>query len=93
MKVEIELSDNNEGTSYPYWLIIDPRQMLQLDVHVVASMITGPFMGRDEANDELLRGVRSNRYSGRARVFCHTGYYSGRYRDAIDAARKRQEPQ
>jgi hypothetical protein len=32
-----------ESTSYPYWLILDPKQMLRIDPHYLAGMITGPF--------------------------------------------------
>lgn len=86
MKIELEVSEENEGTSYPYWVILDPRQMMQPDVHMLASMITGPFMSRREAENELSYGTPS-RYSRRAKVYCHTGYYSDQYRDAIDKAR------
>lgn len=85
MKIEIEVSDKNEGTSAPYWLIIDPKQMMRVGHDYVASMITGPFFSREEAQAELTG--RSYDYSTRAVVYCCSGYRSGKYKQAIEKAK------
>jgi len=78
MKIEIEVSESNEGTSAPYWLILDPTQNMRLDINHLARMITGPFFSREEAEDQLSR--RRYDYSKRASVYCMSGYYSGQYK-------------
>jgi len=78
MKIEIEVSDDNEGTADPWWLIIDPKQMMSPDAGTVAmSMITGPFFSRKEATDEL--NSRRYAYSSRAVVWCSSGCYTTQY--------------
>jgi len=79
MKIEIEVSDKNEGTASPYWLILDPRQNLPCDIHWMACQITGPFFSREEA--ELVMKQRSHHYSNRARVYCLSGCYTHQYDD------------
>ena len=81
MKIEIEISEENEGTSYPYWLILDPDQNMSCDIHYLASQIAGPFFSREEAEAEL-KATRYN-YSKRAKVYCHSGCYSRQYREKI----------
>ena len=74
MRIELEISDENEGTQSPYWLIIDPKQNLKrgLDgIYNIASMITGPFFSRREAGIVLRN--RSHHYSDKAIVYCHSG--------------------
>ena len=68
---------NNEGTSAPYWLILDPQQNMRRDVHCLAGQITGPFFCREDAQEELDK-TRYN-YSDRARVYCCSGCYSSKY--------------
>ena len=77
MKIEIEVSDENEATESPWWIIIDPRQMMKPDCFHVANMITGPFFSRKEAEDHLK--YRRHAFSKRAVVYCHSGYNSGQY--------------
>jgi len=84
MKIELEVSEKNEATESPWWIIIDPRQMFALDCYTVASMITGPFFSREEAQ-EFLDRTRYN-FSKHAVVYCHTGYYSDQYKQAIRKA-------
>jgi len=73
MKVKsFELSDKNEATAYPYWIIIDPCQMMKPDCHMVASMITGIFFSRESAEEYLKR--KSHHFSNKAVVYCHSGY-------------------
>jgi len=87
MKIEIEISDKNEGTSYPWWLIIDPKQMLNRDLHTaVIGMISGPFFSREEA--EIYLRANRHHYSVLAIVYCHSGYTSISYRQAIDKSKK-----
>jgi hypothetical protein len=82
MKIELEISEKNEGTAAPYWLIIDPKQMMRPDACMVAMMmITGPFFSREAAVRQLKH--RSYNYSKHAVVWCLSGYYSREYYDAI----------
>ena len=77
MKISLTVSDNNECTQAPYWLIIDPRQLLRADVASVASMISGPFFSREEAEEAL--ELKNHRYSKNAKVYCHSGVAKGTY--------------
>ncbi len=89
MKIEIEVSEENENTAYPWWLIIDPKQMLALDpAYVAMGMISGPFFSRKEAEEELQ--YNSHHYSKRAVVWCHSGHNAITYKNAIDEARKKE---
>lgn len=84
MNIKLEVSDENEGTDSPYWLILDPRQMLKLNVYALASMITGPFFSRAEAQRHL--DARRYNFSKHAVVYCHSGYWSHQYKTAIRLA-------
>ena len=82
MKIEIEVSTENEGTANPWWMIIDPRQNFVTDengVFAVAQMITGPFFSREEAQHHL--NIKRHHYTKNAVVWCHSGYGSGQYRE------------
>ena len=68
---------DQESTSSPYWIIIDPHQMFAFDVNDVASMITGIFFCREDA-EEFLQRTRYN-FSKHAKVYCHSGCYSTKY--------------
>jgi len=68
---------DNEATEAPYWLIIDPDQMMSPKIDRVASMITGPFFSRADADDQLAH--RRYDYSAKAGVWCFSGYYSDKY--------------
>lgn len=82
IKIELDVSDDHEGTSEPWWLIIDPnQQMFELDVHTVANMVTGPFFSRESAQS-FLDATRYN-FSKHAKVYCHSGYHSFEYRQAM----------
>lgn len=85
MKIEIEVSEKNEGTAYPWWVIIDPEKMLTPKVDYIARMITGPFFSREEAQSHL--ETKSHHFSKKARVYCHTGHDSWQYRNAFKKAR------
>lgn len=85
MKIELQISDENEGTSYPWWFIVDPGRHFK-SAEGTAMCITGPFFSREEAEEQLSR--RRYDYGKQAIVWCGSGYHSGRYRKAIDAATK-----
>jgi hypothetical protein len=70
---------DNESTAAPYWLIIDPSQMMRPDCHTVAGMITGQFFCREDAQSHL--EARRYNFSKRAVVYCHSGYWSKKYKD------------
>ena len=87
-KIAIEVSEECEATSYPYWMIIDPRQNFKTNnqgVHNVAGMITGPFFSREEA-ERVLKRNRYN-YGQGARVYCLSGTYTDQYRTATDQSK------
>ena len=84
MKIEIDVSEDNEGSANPWWAIVDPKQNMSMDVHVAADQITGPFFSRDDAQF-FLETTRYN-FSHRAKVYCFSGYKSNQYRRAINEA-------
>jgi hypothetical protein len=81
MKIEIEVSEKNEGTRAPWWAIIDPTQNMRCDIFEAARQITGPYFSREEAQG-FLDATRYN-FSARARVFCFSGCYSRQYDKAF----------
>jgi hypothetical protein len=89
MKIELEISDNNEGTAYPWWLIVDPKQMMKPEAGYVAmGMITGPFFSREEA--QIFLDAKRHRYSKRAVVWCSSGYDSISFRQACEKSGGKQ---
>ncbi len=85
MKITLEVSEENEATSFPWWAIVEPRQNMSVDLSRAAGQITGPFFSREEAEDEL-KATRYN-YSKRAAVWCFSGCYSRRYQEAVRLAK------
>ena len=85
MKIEIDVDvEKNEGTSFPWWTIIIPRQNMSKmpdACHNIAGMIVGPFFSRIEAETHL--DSRRYEYGENARVYCHSGYMSNAYKAAI----------
>jgi len=77
---------NNEATSAPYWLILDPIQNMGCDIHYLASQITGPFFSREDA-ESFLKATRYN-FGDRARVYCLSGCYSYKYERLYKAIEK-----
>jgi hypothetical protein len=77
---------DTEGTANPYWLIIDPHQMLKPDCHSVATMITGPFFSREVAQQHL--DARRYAFGKHAAVYCHSAYWSKQYCAMQDAAHR-----
>ena len=85
MKIELEVSEEHEGTSAPWWMIIDPSQMMRSDPATVAmGMVTGPFFSRKEAED-FLKATRYN-FGKNPVVWCASGCYSKQYSDAYAKA-------
>lgn len=78
--IQLEVSTDNEGTAAPYWLIIDPCQMMKPDAGSVSQMIDGPYFSRESAEAHLK--ARHYHYSPRAVVWCASGYWSKQYKDA-----------
>jgi len=91
MKIELEISEQNEGTDAPYWLILDPVQNMRADYHALAGQITGPFFSREEAQRHL--DVRRYAFGKKAVVYCFSGYHSHQYKSAFKKAseNKKQE--
>lgn len=89
MKITLEVSQDNEGTESPYWLILDPQQNMRCDIHWLASQITGPFFSRESAENHLKR--RRYAFRAGARVYCHSGYWSDDYKAAIRQGSERQK--
>lgn len=90
MKIELEVSEKNESTAFPWWVIIDPRQNFDINedgLHRVAGMITGPFFSRESAQD-FLTATKYN-FGKNPHVYCMSGTYSNEYRTAIRDAEKR----
>lgn len=88
MKITIDVDmDNNEGTSAPWWMIVDPKQNMSTGrdaCYNIASMITGPFFSRREAQAHL--DSRRYDFGANAVVYCHSGCWSDKYSDAIRKA-------
>lgn len=75
--ITLQISENNEGTAAPYWLIIDPKQMMKPDPFYVGDMVTGPFFSRESADNHLK--ARAHAFSSRAIVYCHSGHANREY--------------
>lgn len=99
MKIQIEVSDDNEGTDSPWWVLIDPLSIHEMMrgvarhgeipdpdslINAIASAIEGPFFSRREA-ETYLKG-RSYEYSTLARVWCSSGYWARQYKEALRKA-------
>lgn len=53
MRIALNVSEANEGTDSPWWMIVSPRQILRPSVESIVSCITGPFFSREEAEAQL----------------------------------------
>lgn len=84
MKITLEVSEKNESTTYPWWLIIDPGMMWDGKIDTVASMVTGPFFSRESAEKYLAETLYN--YGKNAAVYCCSGYQSDEYVAACKAA-------
>ncbi len=85
--IEITISEETEATHAPWWIIIDPAQMMSPSYHAVAGMITGPFFSREEAETHLRQ--RRYAFSNRAVVFCKSGHAAPQYNDKYSDARRK----
>lgn len=83
--IETLKSSDNEGTESPYWLILDPKQNMSCDYHYLASMITGPFFCREDAEAHLK--TRRYAFSERAVVYCLSGYWSTKIQNPMQKVR------
>lgn len=84
MNITLTVSEDNECTESPWWVIVDPHQNMGCDPHYAAEMVTGPFFSRKEAQD-FLTATRYN-FGPRAVVYCKSGYYSHQYKWACRLA-------
>jgi hypothetical protein len=87
----IARSKDSEFTAYPFWLIINPKQMLKPDCHTVAGMITGPFFSRESAQNHL--ETRRYAFGKNAVVYCCSGYWSKDFCKVYDQSKKLNEIQ
>jgi hypothetical protein len=74
---EIKISNKNESTRCPFWIIIDPKQNFKTDengIYNVARMITGVWFSREAAQTHL--DCNHHHFSKNAVVYCHSGCYS-----------------
>ena len=86
MKITLDVSEDNECTSEPWWAILDPSFYASNNVDYLAGCIEGPFFSREEAQAEL-DATRYN-YSKRACVYCMSGYHTRQYKAACREARR-----
>lgn len=90
LKIELEISTHNEGTAAPWWMIINPRQLMASNdreaCHAVAGMVTGPFFSRAAAQEHL--DAKRHRFGKNAVVFCASGCDSWEYARAYNEAEK-----
>jgi hypothetical protein len=84
--VKTLIDSDCESTSAPYWLILDPKQNMSADIHLLASQITGPFFSRESA-ESFLKNTRYN-FGKRAKVYCMSGCYSHQYYSFCKAIEK-----
>ncbi len=80
----LDISTESEATAYPYWMVIDPKQMMAPTLTGVASMFSGPFFSRDAAECHLT--AKRHRYGKHAAVYCCSGHMSMAWRDAHQRA-------
>jgi len=85
VKIELEVSEENEGTDSPWWAIVNPGRGFLNDPHLVAHCIVGPFFSREAAETELK--LRRYNYHKNAIVWCFSGYHSAQYKDAVRKAK------
>jgi hypothetical protein len=86
LQVKLDISEKNEGTSYPWWVILTPvwATRKRLSTADVFNAVYGPFFSREEAESEL--NSRRHFYGKYACVWCMSGCYSKKYINAIKNA-------
>lgn len=83
--VAVAAEPDNEITSWPFWLVIDPRQTFSARVGDVASMIKGIFFSRKDADAHI--EAKRHRYGSRVGVFCCSAHDSWQYKALYEASR------
>lgn len=101
MKIELEVSEENESTESPWWMLIEPNILFEMFEAAaehgeipdkdrirtaIAYSVEGPFFSRKEGEDYLK--TRSYDYTQSAKVWCASGYRSHQYKEAIRAGKK-----
>ena len=81
--VDTLVAANNEGTRSPWWVILDPRQNMSCDLHVLGAMIDGPFFSRKDA--EAFLAATYYNFSDKAVVYCLSGCHSRKYDEFYNA--------
>ena len=92
MKITLEVSEENEGTRAPWWMIVKPQQNFHTCNRGIANIamgITGPFFSREEAEKEL--EGRRYYYGKNAKVWCASGHASRQYCKAWEKAEREKE--
>jgi hypothetical protein len=80
----VAASVDNDGSSYPVWFIVDPKQNMRCDPSWAAEQLVGPFFSRKAAADHL--ASRRYAYSPKAIVYCKSAYWSQDYRKLYEAS-------
>jgi hypothetical protein len=63
-----------DGVEHPWWAILDPDRPVRGQIEHLAGAITGPYLSRAEAEEEL--AAHGYRYGPRAQVWCLSGHAS-----------------
>ncbi len=99
-RISIEVSEKNESTSEPWWVLIDPSNIKEIMngvakygevpsseyiLSAIAFSIEGPFFSREEGEEYLKR--RSYAHSSNATIWCASGYRTTQYKAALREAR------
>lgn len=105
LPVTVKVSEKNEGTDAPWWVLIDPSMLREMMVGVaehgeipsadrilsaIAFSLEGPYFSREEAEGYLRS--RPYAYSTSAKVWCHSGYRAEQYKTALRAAKAEAKP-
>ncbi len=67
-----------DGVEHPWWAILDPDRPVRGQIEHLAGAITGPYLSREEAVEEL--AAHGYRYGPRAQVWCLSGHASPSWR-------------
>lgn len=90
MKITIDVSEKNEGTNAPWWIIIDTMGITKIEnFQNITPMISGPFFSREHA-ENYLKNNKHN-YSDDAIVYCKSGFHNHKYVSAYNNAEKEIE--
>lgn len=85
-RVTVHVRGDNEITSYPWWAILTPRQVMRKDPHQISCCIVGPFFSRESAEEQRKRRIYA--YGQNSVVFCFSGHESPEWRDANNLAQE-----